>query len=88
MSENKLTPQPKVAAGGISAALTVVLIWTLSQVGLELPAEVAAALVMVVSFFVSYMKSDPTIVKLIDRVIELETAERQREAVERPGERG
>lgn len=51
-----LAPQPKVAAGGIAGAVALVLVWVAGLAGLDVPAEVAAAVVMVLSFAASYLK--------------------------------
>lgn len=50
-------PQPKVAAGGVAGAATIVLIWGAGAVGLDLPPEVASAITVLVSFAASYLKS-------------------------------
>lgn len=51
-------PVPKVAAAGIGGAISVVLIYALKAVwGVELPAEVAAAVATIVSFLSGYIKS-------------------------------
>ena len=47
---------PKVAAGGVAGALTVVLVFVLTQVGVELPPEVASALTTLISFAAGYIK--------------------------------
>lgn len=48
---------PKVAAGGaIGTPLGVVLVWVLGQFGVEMPAEVAAALGTVVGAVVGWFK--------------------------------
>ena len=57
MSSN-LTPTPKVASAGIGGALTIVLIWVLGLFGVDMPAEVAAAVTTAVSFGFGYLKSD------------------------------
>jgi putative flippase GtrA len=49
-----LKPQPKVAAGGIGGAAALVIIWVAGLLGLDVPAEVAAAIVGLVSFGVAY----------------------------------
>lgn len=52
------TPTTKVAAAGIGGAISVVLIYALKAVwGVELPAEVAAAVATIVSFLSGYIKS-------------------------------
>lgn len=56
--ENSKTPQPKVVAGGVAGAAVIVLVWAAGQLNVELPPEVAAALVSVTSFVASYVKSN------------------------------
>lgn len=48
---------PKVAAGGAAAAVTTVLVWVAAMLGVDVPAEVAAALTTLISFGVGYLKS-------------------------------
>ena len=48
---------PKVRAGGVAGAITVVLVWAASQVGVEIPAEVASALTTLISFGGGYLTS-------------------------------
>lgn len=55
-----LTPTPKVAVGGITGALVVILVWVASLFGLDVPTEIAAALVVVLSFIASYLTRDRT----------------------------
>lgn len=52
-----MAPQPKVAAGGIAGALTVVLVYAAGVAGLDVPAEVASAFTVLVAFAASYLKS-------------------------------
>jgi len=52
-----LKPEPKVAAGGIAGAATVVLVWALGQFGVDVPAEVGAALSALIAFAAGYLKS-------------------------------
>lgn len=48
-------PTRKVAAGGIGGALSIVLIYIIQVVfTVELPAEVASAVTLIVSFLASY----------------------------------
>ena len=54
----ELTPQPKVAAGGVAGAVAVVLIWVAGLFGLDVPAEVAGSVVVVLMFATSYLKRD------------------------------
>lgn len=50
-------PQPKVVAGGVAGAAVVVLVWAASMSGLEIPAEVAGALIVLISFAAGYLKA-------------------------------
>lgn len=52
-----LTINPKVAAGGIAGALTVILVWLLNMGGVDVPAEVASAITVVISFGAGYLKT-------------------------------
>ncbi|MFF6951837.1 hypothetical protein ACFZAD_24660 [Streptomyces iakyrus] len=53
---NQPTAQPtaKVAAAGIGGSISIVLVWVLSQVGIDMPAEVASAVTAIVSFLSGY----------------------------------
>lgn len=58
MNEN-LQPQPKVVAGGLAGAVTVLVVWGLKQfAGVDLPADAAAALTVIVSTVASYLTSN------------------------------
>lgn len=48
---------PKVAASGIAGALTVVLVYVLSLVGVDVPTEVAAAVTVIIAFVAGYLRS-------------------------------
>lgn len=50
-------PTSKVAAGGAAGALTVVLVWALGAAGVDIPAEVASALTVLLSTAAAYLKS-------------------------------
>jgi hypothetical protein len=52
-----LSIHPKVAAAGFAGAATTLLVWGLSLVGVELPAEVASALTVLISGGAGYKKS-------------------------------
>jgi len=52
-----LTPQPKVVAGGIAGAVTIVLVWAAGMAGVDVPAEVASAFTVLVSFAAGFIKS-------------------------------
>jgi putative flippase GtrA len=49
-------PQPKVAAGGIGGAVTIVLVFIAGQAGVDVPPEVAAALSTLASFAAGYLR--------------------------------
>lgn len=49
-------PVPKVAAAGAGGALAVVAVWAAGLVGVDLPAEVAAALATLAAFAAGYLK--------------------------------
>lgn len=49
------TPTRKVGGGGIGGSAAVLIIFIAQQLGLEVPAEVAAAFVAVIMFVVSYL---------------------------------
>lgn len=51
---NSNIPNTKVIAGGAAGALVSVLVWVVSLFGLDIPAEVAGALVVLVTFATSY----------------------------------
>lgn len=52
-------PTHKVTAGGIGGATTFVLVWTLSQFGVDMPPEVAAALAALATSGAAYLKREP-----------------------------
>ena len=52
-----MTPQPKVVAGGIAGAATIVLVWAAGMAGVDVPAEVASAFTVLVSFAAGFIKS-------------------------------
>lgn len=54
-------PTNKVAAGGISGALAIVLIWLAGQFGIEMTNEVAGAFVLLSSFVSAYIKRDKVV---------------------------
>lgn len=57
-SQPRLSPQPKVVAGGVAGAVTVVLVWVAGLAGLDVPAEVASAFTVIVSFAAGYFKRE------------------------------
>lgn len=54
-------PTSKVAAGGAAGAFTVVLVWVLGEVGVDITAEVASALTVLFSTGAAYLKSGKAI---------------------------
>jgi hypothetical protein len=50
-------PSPKVQAGATAGAVALVLVWLAGLLGLELPAEVAAALAVILSTAAAYIKT-------------------------------
>ena len=48
---------PKVSAGALAAAVTLVIVFALGQLGVEVPADVASALTLVVSVVAAYLRS-------------------------------
>jgi hypothetical protein len=53
----QVTPQPKVVAGGIAGAATIILVWVAGMLGVDVPAEVASAFTVLVSFAASFLKA-------------------------------
>jgi hypothetical protein len=51
-----MTPQPKVVAGGAAGAVSVILVWAVGLAGLEVPAEIASAVTVLISFAASDIK--------------------------------
>lgn len=50
---------PKVVAGGLAGASTIILVWGLRQfVGVELPGEVASAVTTLLSGVAAFFKKD------------------------------
>ena len=52
------TPTPKVAAAGVSGAVAIILVWIAGLFGLEVPAEVAAAVAAILAFAGGYLTRD------------------------------
>lgn len=48
---------PKAAAAGVAGAVTVLIVFMAAQLGVEIPADVAAALTTVIAFAAAYLKS-------------------------------
>ena len=47
---------PKIASAGIAGALTVVLVWLVGVLGVEVPAEVASAVTVIIAFAAGYIR--------------------------------
>ena len=47
---------PKVTAAAIGAAATLVIVFVLGQFGVEVPADVASAVTLIVSVVAAYLK--------------------------------
>jgi putative flippase GtrA len=48
---------PKTSAAGIAGAVTLVIVFILSQLGVEIPADVASAVTVIVAFAAAYLRS-------------------------------
>lgn len=46
-------PKTKVAAGGVAGCLSIIVVWLLGQLGVEVPAEVAAAIATLIAVAVA-----------------------------------
>jgi len=55
--ESSKVPQPKVVAGGIAGAASILVLYVASLFGVDVPPEVASAFTVVVSFVAGYLKS-------------------------------
>ncbi len=49
-------PQPKVAAAGVAGALATIIVFIAAQSGVDVTAEVAAALTALIAFAAGYLK--------------------------------
>lgn len=49
-------PQPKVVAGGVAGAVSILVVYALTLAGVEVPPEVASALTVVAGFVAAYLK--------------------------------
>lgn len=58
MNQDTAKPTAKVATGGAAGALTVLLVFAAGWAGVEVPAEVAAAATVLISFVAGYFKRD------------------------------
>ena len=57
MKGETLNVNPKVAAGGVAGAVTILLVWIASMAGLDVPPEAASAFTSLVAFGAGYIKS-------------------------------
>lgn len=58
MNKNQV-PVPKVGAMGISGTLITLIIWVLSEYGgVEIPAEIAAIVITIITFVAGYVMPD------------------------------
>lgn len=48
---------PKVAAGGVAGAVTILLVWIASMLGLDVPPEASSAFTVIVGVAAGYIKS-------------------------------
>jgi len=53
------TISPKVVAATLAAAVATILVWGISQAGVDVPEPVAGAIVVVLTFLAGYLKIDP-----------------------------
>lgn len=51
-------PTPKVTAGSVAGAVTVVLVWVASMAGLTVPGYVAAAVTLLLTAAAAYIMPD------------------------------
>lgn len=58
MSAPSKAPVPKVVAGTVAGAVTVILAWVSSLVGLDVPAYVASAVTVVLTALAAYVTTD------------------------------
>lgn len=58
MKQVDYTPNLKIQAAGVSGAASIVIIWVLAQLGVEMPPEVAAAVTTILSVGAGYLKSE------------------------------
>lgn len=51
---NSLVPVPKVIASTVAGAVTVILVWILGELGVDVPAEVGSSITVVFSAIAGY----------------------------------
>lgn len=54
-----MKPNVKVTAGALAGALSIILVWAIGLVGLDIPPAVASALTVLITFGVSYLVTEP-----------------------------
>jgi len=55
MDQETALPTRKVAAGGLAAALSIIIVWLLRFASIEVPGEVASAFTTVLGFATAYL---------------------------------
>jgi len=55
MKWQEVKPKPKVTGGVLAGALSVILVWVLSLMGVEVPGAVGAAIATVIGFVVAWL---------------------------------
>ena len=53
------TPDRKVTSGALAGGLSIILIWVLSLLGVEVPGAVGAAFATVLGFLTAYLVPNP-----------------------------
>ncbi len=53
-----MTPTTKVTVGALAGAVTIILVWAVSLAGLDIPAGVASAITVLVTFAASYLVTE------------------------------
>jgi len=59
MDQPSPLPTRKVGSGALAGAVTVILVWVLSQFSVDIPAEVASSITLVGVFTTSYFVREP-----------------------------
>ena len=52
-----MAPTPKVVAGGTAGAFSIILVYTVGLLGLDMPPEVASSVTVLISFAAAYLKA-------------------------------
>lgn len=58
MTRAQLQPTPKMAAVGVAGAGAVLLVWVVGLFGIDMPAEVAAAVAVLLNFAAGYFRTE------------------------------